>query len=179
MIPTFIIDEPFLIFLGLLASAFLPKSWPGSVFQTRAFLAGNWLALGFMALAAYGYFIAPDWMFMYLLPAARVPVWIVFYIFIFYYLLFVAGFLLGSELRKINRGLLWGALALALFASVAVVVPLRKEYLTVATYDEFHGGGGVPLAESPMGKNSTLPGVVLAVTGLIALLWARKQRLPS
>lgn len=176
MIPTFIIDEPFLVFLGLLASWFIPRAWGGSVFKTRAFLAGAWIVLGFMAGAAYGYVVAPDWMFMYLVPAAKVPFWIVVYIFIFYFLLYIAGFLLGHELRKIHGGLFACALLLFLAASVAVVLPLRKEYLTIATYEEFFRGGGIPLSESPIGKNTTLPAVGVVVTGIALLWWAKRQK---
>ena len=176
MILTFIIDEPFLIFLGLLAAFFIPAGWRGSVFKTRAFFAGTWIALCFMGLAFYGYLIAPDWMFMYFLPASRVPIWIIAYIFIIYFLLFIGGFLLGHELRKIHPGLLWGALVLALLSSVAVVLPLRREYLTIASYDEFHRGGGTPLADSPMGKGTTLPAIGMVVTGIALLWWAKRQK---
>ncbi len=176
MIPTFIIDEPFLVFLGLLAGFFVPGGWTESVFKTRAFLAGTWISLCFMGLAAYGYFVAPDWMFMYLIPAKQVPEWMVVYLFIFYFLLYVAGFVLNRELRKLSPVLPWLALVLFLAVSVAVVLPLLREYKTVASFEEFHRGGGIPMAQSPMGKGTTLPAIGMVVSGVALLIWARRQK---
>lgn len=179
MIPTFIIDEPFLVFLGIVAGFFVPANWQGSLFRTRAFLAGSFLSLGFMALALVGYLKAPDWMFMYFIPASKVPLWIVVYLFIFYYLLFLAGFFLHRELKKLNSILPWVAGLLFLAGSVAVVLPLLKEYQTVASFDDFHRGMGVSLPESAVGKATTIPAIILAITGLIFCLWARKQKAPK
>jgi len=179
VIPTFIIDEPFLVFLGILAGSFVPAKWQGSLFRTRAFLAGSFLSLGFMALAWVGYWKAPDWMFMYFIPASKVPLWIVVYLFIFYYLLFLAGFFLHRELKKLNAILPWIAGLLFLAGSVAVVLPLLKEYQTIATFEEFHRGLGVSLPESAVGKATTIPAIILAVVGLILCLWARKQKVNS
>lgn len=176
MILTFIIDEPFLVFLGLLAGFFVPAGWQRSLFCSRAFLAGSFLSLGFMALALIGYLKAPDWMFMYFIPASQVPLWIVIYLFIFYYLLFLAGFFLNRELRKMNPALPWCAAALFLAASVAVVLPLWKQYQTIASFEEFHRGMGVALPDSAVGKATTLPAILLAVCGLALCLWARRQK---
>ncbi|MFO1520192.1 MAG: hypothetical protein U1F57_11130 [bacterium] len=176
MIPTFIIDEPILILIGLLAGYFVPKGWTKSLFKTRAFLAGNFIALGFMSLAAYGYVMAPDWMFGYLLPASKVPFWMVVYAFILYYVLFLGGFFLHQELKKIHPALAALALVLALAASILVVLPVLPAYQTIATYEEFYKGGGVPLNQSAMGKNTTIPGIVLLVGGVVLLVWSKRQK---
>lgn len=179
MIPTFIIDEPALIFIGLFAGYFVPKDWTGSLLKTRAFVAGTAIALGFMALAAYGYAKAPDWMFAYLIPASKVPFWMVIYIFILYYVLFLAGFFLYPQLRKIHPALGIVALLLSVISCVAVVLPVSDAYQTIATYEEFHQGRGVALSESEMGKTTTLPGVILLVLSVVLLMWARRQKTSS
>jgi hypothetical protein len=177
VIPTFIIDEPALMFIGLFAGYFVPKGWQASLFKTRAFWAGTVVALGFMGLAAYGYAKAPDWMFMYLLPASEVPFWMIVYAFILYYVLYLAGFFLYHELRKIHPALGFLAILIALVASVVVILPVMDAYQTVATYEEFHQGKGMPLNESAVGKNSTLPGVALLILGVILFMWSRRQKI--
>jgi hypothetical protein len=176
VIPTFLIDEPALVFIGLFAGYFIPKGWQGSLFKTRAFLAGTVVTLGFMAIAAYGYAKAPDWMFMYFLPAGKVPFWMVVYLFIIYYVLYLAGFFLSFELRKIHPALALLALLVSIAASVGVVMPLMDQYQTIATFDEYYKGQGIPLSESEIGKSSTLPGIALVVVAVILFMWARRQK---
>jgi len=176
VIPTFIIDEPALIFIGLFAGYFVPKDWTGSLLKTRAFFAGSVIALGFMGLAAYGYAKAPDWMFAYLIPASQVPFWMVVYIFVLYYFLFLAGFFLYPQLRRIHPALALLALVLSIIASVVVVLPVNQAYQTIATYEEFHQGRGVALSESEIGRHSMIPGVALLIVGVALLMWARRQK---
>ncbi len=176
MVKTFIIDEPVLLSIGFLSALFLPKGWGGSVFKTRAFWAGSYLALGFIALAAYGYFLAPDWMFMYLIPAKSVPPWLVVYALILYYFLFLAGFLAAPHLGALHPKLPWLALLFGIIASVAVVLPLLPAYQVVASFEEFHRGAGVPLSESEVSRKTLLPSILLFLSGFALLLWARRQK---
>ena len=177
MIPTFIIDEPVLIFLGIMAGLFVPKGYRGSLFASRAFWIGSYLSLGFIALAAFGYAVAPDWMFMYFIEASRVPFWMVLYAFILYFCLYLLGFFLAIELGKAHRSAPWIALFLSLVASIAVVLPLRKEYQTVGTFREFYTGGGVPLSESAVTQHTTFPAIFLFASGIALLIfWARRQK---
>ena len=37
-------------------------------------------------------------------------------------------------------------------------------------------GGGIPLSESPIGKNTTLPAIAVVVTGIALLWWAKRQK---
>lgn len=176
MVKTFIIDEPVLLSLGFLSALFIPKGWGGSVFKTRAFWAGTYLALGFIALAAYGYFLAPDWMFMYLVPAKNIPTWLVGYAFVLYYFLFLAGFLAAPHLGNLHPKLPWLALAFGILASVAVVLPLLPAYRIVATYEEFHRGGGIPLPESEVSRKTLIPTILLFLSGFALLIWSRRQK---
>ncbi|MFO1463823.1 MAG: hypothetical protein U1F66_08585 [bacterium] len=175
MSPTFLIDEPVLIAIGILSALALPKTWGRSALVSRAFWAGSYLALGFIGLAAYGYATAPDWMFMYLIPARAVPFWLIPYALILYYFLFLAGFFLGRELRTLHGALPWLALLLSLIAAVAVTIPLLPAYRVVASYEEFQQGLGVPLAQSTVSRNTLIPTIVLALSGLLGLVWARRQ----
>jgi len=176
VIPTFIIDEPILISIGFLSGLFIPKGWRSGLFQTRAFWAGTYLALGFTGLAAYGYAVAPDWMFMYLVPARSVPFWMVVYAFILYYVLFLAGFLLTPQLVRLHPRLPLLALAFGLVAAALVVMPLLPAYRIVASYEDFHRGIGVPLAESEVSRKTLLPTILLGASGLLFFLWARRQK---
>lgn len=176
MIKTFIIDEPVMISIGLLTALFVPKGWGGSLFKTRAFWAGTYLALGFIALAAYGYLVAPDWMFMYLVPAKNIPSWLVVYALILYYFLFLAGFFVAPHLGDLHPKLPWLALLFGILASVAVILPLLPAYQVVASYEEFQRGTGIPLSESRIGKNTMLPSAWLFLSGFALLFWSRRQK---
>src|SRR4030095_9036152 len=139
--------------------------------------AGNVVALGFIALAAYGYVKAPDWMFGYLVPADQVPTWMAVYGFILDYVLFLAVFFLYHQLRQIHPALSILALLLALAASFIVVLPVMEAYQTIATYEDFRNGrGGIPLNESVIGKNTLIPGIVLLVVGAALFMWSRRAK---
>jgi len=176
VIPTFLIDEPILITIGILGALVTPPGWRGSLLKTRAFLVSTGLALGFIALAAYGYYIAPDWMWMYLLPAKAVPFWVTFYAFALYYFLYLGGFFLGGELRQRHPSLAWIALALGIAASILVIQPWLHEYQTVASYEDFHRGLGIALKDSPIAKNTLIPTILLVGFGLGGLFWAKRQK---
>lgn len=176
MIPTFLIDEPILISIGILGALSSPPGWRGSLLKTRAFAVSTALALGFTALAAYGYWVAPDWMWMYLLPAKAVPAWVTAYAFILYYVLYLGGFFLGRELRQWHPSLAWIALLLGLAASVLVILPWLHEYQTIASYEDFHRGFGVPLKDSAIAKHTLIPTILLAGGGLLGLIWAKRQK---
>ena len=146
------------------------------MFKTRAFWAGSYLALGFIALAAYGYFVAPDWMFMYLVPAKNIPPWIIGYAFILYYFLFLAGFFLAHQLAALHPKLPWLFLLIGILASVAVVLPLLPAYRLVGSYEEFQRGVGIPFGESAMSRNTLVPTILLFVSGVGMLIWSRRQK---
>ncbi len=160
----------------MLAGYFIPKGWGASVFKTRAFLAGNVGALGFMAMAAYGYLVAPDWMFMYLVPANKIPAWVIPYAFALYYFLFVGGFLVCAELRKISPVLTHVLAFISLIGPAFIILPLSKEYQTIATFDEFHQGLGTPFPQSALGQNTTIPLIALLVVCALLLFWSKKQK---
>ena len=58
------------------------------LFKSRAFISGSLVTLGFIGLAAYSYTIAPDWMWMYFVDPAGIPLWMVIALFVAYYLAF-------------------------------------------------------------------------------------------
>jgi len=174
--PTFLVDQPILILIGLLAGFFIPKNWEKSLFFSRAFWVGSFIALGFMGLSYYGYLKAPDWMFGYLFPASQIPTWAILFIYISFYLLYVLGFLLQPQLRKIHFYCAVSAPALAL-ATEGILLALQwRAYQTIASFEDFHQGRGIHLSESEVGKEGTFPMIAIVLAGIFLFIWAKRQK---
>ncbi len=143
---------------------------------TRAYLSGKIIVSAFIAIVYYSYLLAPDWMWMYFVRDSDMPRWMVFYILILYYFAYDVGFFLKFELAKIRSSFPALMVAIALAASVIVVLPLKDRYTKVGTYDEYHAGGGVALPQSAVG---TVPGILSALLAPLAiglLVWSRRQK---
>ena len=178
VIPTFIIDWPVLILIGLVFGFGVKGTPDRSVFATRAFFSGFIVLSLFITTVVYSYFAAPDWMFMYYVDADTVPGWIVSYILALYYLAFIFGFTAKFELAKVHKFLPWIALVLVLIGSAGVILPVADQYLTITTYEDYMAGKeGIALSESVIGKGFPFyftPIVVLMA--ILGLIWSRRQK---
>ncbi|MBI1909639.1 MAG: hypothetical protein HYS22_05670 [Deltaproteobacteria bacterium] len=177
MVPTFIIDWPFLIFLGLLYGFALKNPEGRPLFRTRAFVAGTLVLFLFIVVVFWSYRIAPDWMWMYFVEAMNVPGWIVGLILFGYYLTFLLGFLLKFELAKLGKGFPGGALVLSVAASGMIILPVKDRYLNVTTTYGWRAGIlGKPLPESDVASAMNMAVAGLIVIGLLLFLWARREK---
>lgn len=147
MIKTFIIDAPVCLLIGLIY-AYTVKDQTKSVFKTKGFASAIIVTTIFVLLAYYSTLIAPDWMWMYYLDSRNIPGWMILYAFLLYYVPVIAGFLLKFELDKINKKLSFVALIIAGLSELIVWALTAKRYFTVATFEEFHKGHGVPLLKT-------------------------------
>jgi len=148
-----------------------------SVCRTRAFVVGLLVLTLFNFTVIYSYLVAPDWMFMYFLKAETIPPWMIGYTLLFYYLVFIFGFFLKTELGKIHPILPWMALGISFLGTVGVILPLKKQYLTVTTFEQFHNTGvGLALSQSPVGEIPAYLTPVILMAALLGLLWSRRQQ---
>lgn len=124
MIPTLPLDMLLSLGLGMafsLAQGDKEKD-RSSVFVSAYFLVG----LAFHLVMAFGvalvcYVLHPDWMWMYYTSHTAVPVALVVYIFSGYFAMYLLGFLLVPELRKVRRELPWAVfMALLLFIFIFI-----------------------------------------------------------
>jgi len=175
VVPTFIIDWPFLIFLGFLFG-YAVKGIPSvSLYQTRAFWSGIAVVLFFSSLAYYTYLKEPDWMFMYFVRSSDVPHWIVYSLFAGYLLAYNLGFFMKVELAKICKKTTVAVMVLFLALSGLIILPVKERYLNVGMLDAFLSGQTVPLGDSVVGKAGMFMPVMLALAvGLF--IWSRRQR---
>ncbi len=175
--PTFIIDWPALIAIGLLFGYGIKGTPSGSVMRTRAYFSGKIVVTLFVALVYYSYLLAPDWMWMYFVKASDVPSWVVWYVLILYFFAYDVGFFLKGELGKIHKALPVVAIILSLVSAVLVTLPLGDRYMNVGTLEQFQAGQTTRLPQSPVGK---VPGNLTAVLlplGVGLLIWSRRQKL--
>lgn len=141
-----------------------------NVFTCVYFLVG----LAFHVAVAVGvallcYLLHPDWMFMYLTRHDVVPVSIVVYIFCGYLGMYVLGFLLVPQLRKLRNDAPWIAL-FAVLAFVLLFIGLTFHRLSyVGDFASYAAGGARVITGT-----SLLPvlgiSMPLAVGGLAAVL---------
>jgi len=175
-IPTFIIDWPVLLLIGVIFGFGVKGAPDGSVLRTRAFVSGFLVVALFSALVYYSYLLAPDWMFNYFTKASAVPSWMIPYIFALYFAAYAAGFVFKFELAKMGKGTLSFAIVVLILASALVPISLGTRYTMVGSMDQFLAGQALPLPKSPVGK---VPGnltLALLPLGILLLLWSRKQR---
>lgn len=164
-----------MILIGLLFGYGVRPENTRPLFKTRAYWCGKLVVCGLVALAYYSYLQAPDWMFMYFLPAATVPTWIVIYILILYFFAYDAGFFLKFELKKISPTLPPLALLTALVAEGTVILLLKDQYLHVGTLAEYQAGSAPLLAQTALSQVATVGGLALVAFGLVSLWWARRE----
>jgi hypothetical protein len=174
--PTFIIDWPALIAIGLLFGYGIKGTPTKSVLMTRAYFCGKIVVTLFVALVYYSYLLAPDWMWMYFVKASDVPSWIVWYVLILYYFAFALGFVLKMELAKIHSKLPILAVILAVASAVLVTVPLGHRYMNVGSLEQYQAGQTTPLPQSPVGRvPGNLTGILIPL-GFGLIYWSRKEK---
>ncbi len=172
---TFIIDWPVVILIGLIFAYGIKGQPQGSVFFTRAFVAGKIILTLFVAIVYYSYWLAPDWMWGYYVRDSELPRWLVFYVLALYYIAYAAGFFIAHEGRKWRTWYPPVVMGLMVVGEALLIMAQQPRYLAVGTYDQFMAGTTQLLSDSAVG---TVPGIlsgVLIVLGLMALLWSRRQ----
>lgn len=181
VIPTFIIDWPVLILIGLIFGYGVRKPDSGfwyslpSLFLTRAFVSGKIITGLFVLIVYYSYLLAPDWMWMYFIRGAELPGWMVWYVLALYFFAYALGFLMKFELEKLSTKSPFLMMLFMLVAEAGIIFPLKDRYLHVGTYSEFYSNLALPLPESVVG---TVPGVltgILVVIAILLLVWSRRQ----
>lgn len=165
-----------LLLIGVIFGYGVKGTPTGSVFMTRAYQTGRIVVALFAILVYYSYRLAPDWMFNYFTKASEVPIWMIIYLFVLYFVAYAAGFLIKFELGKIHKVLpiLFGLILLA--ASVTIPTALGDRYTMVGTIEQFNNGNAVPLAQSAVGKVPGMLTLALVPIGLGFFFWSRKQR---
>jgi hypothetical protein len=152
------------ISLAWLARAELSRSEVPLVLA-RPFLVA--LGLGLLVYAPItGYFAAlhGDWSYLYLVRWARIPSAIDLAAVLLSGAAIPAGFALAAPWAIAKRAprLLWLAGAIGGVVLVAAAV-LSRRLGVAASYAQYHGGfGGVPLAQSPLGRGVLLSWIALA-----------------
>jgi len=170
MLATFIIDPPFLIFLGFLFA------WGLS---PRGFWAGIVTLTLFNVGVALSYVWYPDWMWMYYRSDVALPVanriGVLVFFLALYYAIYGFGFWLAHRWHVISKRRHLIGTFVWLTASGLVILPFFSRYFAVGTEADFLGGTTIPLPQSPLGTvyNILMPVVILA--GLALFLWSRKR----
>lgn len=180
MLLTFIIDPPFLLFLGFLFALAIPLTSRRPLVRTRAYHAGLATLIVFCLAVTISFLWYPDWMWMYYATVSSAPFAArglhLLLGLLAYFLLYCVGFLLGARAKVRGKCAIWTGLILFGAASVLIILPFFDRYYHVGTTAEFLAGTAVPLPESPLALvyNITIP--VVTIAGLIGFLVARKER---
>lgn len=172
MVATFIIDWPV---LGLLGFIFGAKAAPERWWRSRAFIAGLVSAGVFTLSAILSYFVAPDWMWMYLFSDSDALGWTVPFMVPAYLFVYVASFAAAVGLRMLSPVLVWTAVLIALAMEIAIVAITWDRYHVVGTVVEFNRGRAHELFDpSPTGAAGAigLMGPVVVATVVVCLVIA-------
>ena len=169
MIATFIIDWPVLGLLGFVFGAFATgDAW----WRSRAFRAGLAGATVFTGTAIVSYFVAPDWMWMYLIDpdplSWTVPLMVPAYLFVY-----VVSFAAAVALHAARPILVWLAAGVAALMEVAIVAITWDRYHLVGTATEWHRGLAHELFDvTPTGDAQTVGymGPLVVVTIAVCLI---------
>lgn len=136
--------------------------------KSSAFVEGLKFITIFNASVLLCYIVSPDWMWMYFLETARVPLWGLIYLFLtLYYLPYIAGFLLGLETR--DNGGWWKGSLICLAAEGLIVALLWERYSKVGTLQEFRSGS----ARNLFGEFHAVSAImnVAVVISLVYFVW--------
>lgn len=142
-------------------------------FRTSAFRWGLvYLHLGVIAISVVLYALQPDWMWMYWVDAATLPIAVHIVAFALYEVCFLAGFTLGAELSA-RAG--WGVAGLMAIVISATEFTTRTRLFHLGTYDEFAAGRAPaaistnPLSIEPAWWIVTVAGGISMVALIVAL----------
>ena len=179
MLLTFLIDPPFLLFLGYLFAFALPLHAATPIIRSRALKAGLITLTIFNMAVVISYLRYPDWMWMYLFSASQWSAGARLATLaggvLIYYILFLYGFAWGLRRRVANKPHAWWPALLLLVMSGLVIVPVFEQYFHVGTQAEYLAGHAVALPASSLAPiyNVTIPCMLIIGTALF--VWARKE----
>jgi hypothetical protein len=144
VIPTFLIDTPVMVLLGMLYTP-LEREPEKRFYRTKTFQASCRLAGLFLVLVVVSYIFYPDWMWMYFVTAKELGILmqaaIVVYVLLALYLLpFVAGYFLGANFYSTNKIIWWASVFLNLAIEGLLIIALWNRYNSVGTLEEFLNG---------------------------------------
>lgn len=151
MSPTFLIDAPVMVVLGMLYTP-LERELEKPFYRTKTFLAGCRLAGLFVALVMASYVLYPDWMWMYFVSTKALglsqQIAIVGYVFLLLYVIpFVAGYFWGITFSSKNKFVWWAGIILNVVIEVLLIVILWDRYRAVGTREEFLQGTTLSLTD--------------------------------
>ena len=149
----------------------------GALVRTRAFKWGlAYLHIGVIAISVTLYVLEPDWMWMYYVDPAGVPLVVVAISFLLYEVCYFAGFALASEIERIRRNVTWAVVGVMFVAITAAEISTRDRLFQFAdsrdawllaprkglTLDPFHIEPAMAIVLGP-GLIATVALVVIAV----------------
>ena len=151
-----------------------------SPFSTRAFRLGfAYQNAGVLGIAVALYLIQPDWMWMYWVPSARLPIAVVVLSFFMYELAFFAGFSVAPALAR--RRVIMPAFVLVGAALTAGEIAARDRLGRFGTIDEYiagtarHGLTLSPFHAEPVLTFFAIAGTA-SILGLVLLLRSAAHR---
>ncbi len=113
----------------------------GALMRTRAFKWGlAYLHIGVVAISATLYTIEPDWMWMYWVDSANLPIVAVVLSFLVYEACFFSGFALASEIERRRRNATWALVGVMFAAITAGQVLTWRRLFHFGTFAEYHAG---------------------------------------
>lgn len=180
MLLTFLIDPPFLLFLGYLFAFGIHLSSRVPIGRSRALVGGLITLTIFNVAVGISYLWFPDWMWMYLFQTSGFPMWAhwvtLIVALVAYYLLFLFGFYWGVRNRARQGPRAWRPALVLLVLSGAIIIPVFRQYYYVGTYAEYVAGEATILPHSALAPiyNIALP--VMVVLGGLLFFWARRER---
>jgi hypothetical protein len=145
---------------------------PGEpLLRSRAFVLGAVVQVLLTATSVILYSLSDDWMWMYWVDPAGLPLGIVVLAFVMYGVAFLAGFLVAPELERLRMGAAWWAIGATAVGITLLELFAWERLTTLGTFGQFASGtaGGLEgtfLAVLAVG----LPGVLLAVAGTLRSL---------
>jgi FtsH-binding integral membrane protein len=157
------------LLFGLVGARTLPPG--GSRLRSRAFVLGVLTQLILTSVSIALYVLSDDWMWMYWVDPARLPLGIEILAFAMYGVAFLAGFLLAPELERLRKGATWWALGATAVAITGMELFAWDRLTKLGSFGEFASGAaggleGTFLVVLAVG----LPGVVLVLAAMLRTL---------
>ncbi len=152
-----------MVLIGMLYAPFARETVV-PIYRTKVFYASFRLAAVFAALVATGYALAPDWMWMYFIPAQEANAATLIVVIVALYLMpYAAGLHFGCHFLSNRRRRYLTGVAVCVGLQAALVLFLWQRYSQVGTMEEFIAGTAQPLSSAqPVGSILTAGAFVLA-----------------